>query len=359
MGRAEATLLAIAALAVVTGGTFWGVTAAVPMFGGDSTAEDQPSQTPIPAPIPVRAVTVAALAPDANSNMERVDRSSATFRHQLSGARDRLADQLRVEGWRSSQGAEAVDTAPAPAPVEQEEAKAAPPEEVAPEPAPVEETAPREVVPMPRARPAQANLAAMIESSQAYAATPTPTPKAEEPSMFRKLASLFPNKLTLTPSSDTGLFSKDGPDLAALGYDAHTAVYDISAHALYLPSRITIEAHSGLGDMMDDPKHVDQRMKGATPPGTYDLKPRESLFHGIRTLRMIPVAGSNALGRSGLLTHPYMLGPNGDSNGCVSIKNYDRFLKAYDDGEITRLVVVPGTPNSTPVVPIMRATTDS
>ncbi len=36
-----------------------------------------------------------------------------------------------------------------------------------------------------------------------------------------------------------------------------------------------------------------------------------------------------------------MLGPNGDSNGCVSIRNYDRFLKAFNDGEFNRLVVVP------------------
>jgi hypothetical protein len=36
-----------------------------------------------------------------------------------------------------------------------------------------------------------------------------------------------------------------------------------------------------------------------------------------------------------------MLGPNGDSNGCVSIKEYDRFLKAFNDGKINRLVVVP------------------
>jgi ribosomal protein L21E len=39
--------------------------------------------------------------------------------------------------------------------------------------------------------------------------------------------------------------------------------------------------------------------------------------------------------------HSYMLGPNGDSNGCISIKDYDRFLKAYNNGEVTRIVVVP------------------
>jgi hypothetical protein len=41
-----------------------------------------------------------------------------------------------------------------------------------------------------------------------------------------------------------------------------------------------------------------------------------------------------------LLVHSYMLGPDGASNGCVSIRNYERFLKAYGDGEVTRLVVV-------------------
>ena len=50
---------------------------------------------------------------------------------------------------------------------------------------------------------------------------------------------------------------------------------------------------------------------------------------------------SDISGRSGLLAHSFMLGPNGDSNGCVSIKNYERFLKAYTDGEVNRLVVVP------------------
>ncbi len=85
---------------------------------------------------------------------------------------------------------------------------------------------------------------------------------------------------------------------------------------------------------MDDPQHVDQRMVGATPPATYDLKPREKLFHGVRALRLTPTEGTSALGRVGLLTHNYMLGPRGDSNGCVSIKDYDRFLKAWDNGGV-------------------------
>jgi hypothetical protein len=35
-----------------------------------------------------------------------------------------------------------------------------------------------------------------------------------------------------------------------------------------------------------------------------------------------------------------MLGPNGDSNGCVSFKDYQAFLRAYKNHEITRLAVV-------------------
>ena len=45
-------------------------------------------------------------------------------------------------------------------------------------------------------------------------------------------------------------------------------------------------------------------------------------------------------GRAGILAHTYMLGPNGDSNGCVSFKDYDKFLAAYNKGEVKRLVVV-------------------
>jgi hypothetical protein len=35
-----------------------------------------------------------------------------------------------------------------------------------------------------------------------------------------------------------------------------------------------------------------------------------------------------------------MLGPNGDSNGCVSFRNYSAFLRAYKSGQVRRLVVV-------------------
>jgi hypothetical protein len=84
---------------------------------------------------------------------------------------------------------------------------------------------------------------------------------------------------------------------------------------------------------------VSEHQVGATPPAIYELKPREQLFHGVQALRMLPVEG-NALGRTGLLVHSYMLGPNGDSNGCVSIRDYERFLTAYQKGDFKRLAVV-------------------
>jgi hypothetical protein len=45
-------------------------------------------------------------------------------------------------------------------------------------------------------------------------------------------------------------------------------------------------------------------------------------------------------GRAGILAHTYMLGPNGQSNGCVSFSNYPEFLNAFLRGEITRIAVV-------------------
>jgi hypothetical protein len=159
--------------------------------------------------------------------------------------------------------------------------------------------------------------------------------------LLQKLSDLLPERVTLASlAPDGGLFG-NRPDLASLGYDNVTAVYDISARAVYMPDGSKLEAHSGFGSLMDDPAHVNEQNVGATPPNVYDLKPRETLFHGVQALRMIPVGDNDTLGRSGLLAHSYMLGPKGDSNGCVSIKNYEKFLKAFTSGEIRRLAVVP------------------
>ena len=96
---------------------------------------------------------------------------------------------------------------------------------------------------------------------------------------------------------------------------------------------------SGLGPYFDDPGHVHVRMRGSTPPATYRLTLRESLFHGVQALRLTPVSGTT-YGRGGLLAHTFMLGQRGDSNGCVSFRNYRAFLEAYRRGEVRELKVV-------------------
>lgn len=138
---------------------------------------------------------------------------------------------------------------------------------------------------------------------------------------------VFRKALNAVPSSGTG----------------GVAIYDVRAKVVTLPNGEKLEAHSGFGERMDDPDHAHVRMKGPTPVGTYDISEREQPFHGIRALRLNPVGGPDAVhGRVGLLAHTYMLGANGASNGCVSFKDYDKFLQAYLRGDVQRLVVIAG-----------------
>jgi hypothetical protein len=125
-----------------------------------------------------------------------------------------------------------------------------------------------------------------------------------------------------------------------LGSDSHTAIYDIAARTVYLPGGQRLEAHSGLGGHLDDPRFVKTKMQGPTPPNVYNLTLRERLFHGVRAIRLIPVNDGKMFGRDGILAHTYMLGPSGQSNGCVSFRNYPAFLNAFLKGEVNRLVVV-------------------
>ncbi len=126
----------------------------------------------------------------------------------------------------------------------------------------------------------------------------------------------------------------------SLGRDSRTAIYDITARTVYLPDGRRLEAHSGFGDRMDDPRYVNVKREGPTPPNVYDLSLRENLFHGVRALRMTPVGDGQMYGRDGILAHSYLLGPSGQSNGCVSFSDYPAFLNAFLRGEVTRLVVV-------------------
>ncbi len=130
------------------------------------------------------------------------------------------------------------------------------------------------------------------------------------------------------------------PKGLSLDPDSRTAIYDITARTVYMPDGRRLEAHSGFGDRMDDPRYVNVKREGPTPPNVYDLSLRESLFHGVRALRMTPVGDGKMYGRAGILAHSYLLGPSGQSNGCVSFSDYPAFLNAFLRGEVTRLVVV-------------------
>jgi hypothetical protein len=171
-------------------------------------------------------------------------------------------------------------------------------------------------VPAPPSRPIDLNVAAPAVVALAPAPTPAPEKKTDGVEFGPKPSSLSQ-------------------------YDRFTAVYDLMAHTVYLPDGSRLEAHSGLGPLKDDPAHVDARDRGATPPHVYELTMREESFHGVQALRLNPVGGPSAIfGRAGLLAHTYMLGPGGDSNGCVSFKNYDAFLAAFQSGLVKKLVVV-------------------
>jgi hypothetical protein len=189
----------------------------------------------------------------------------------------------------------------------------------------------------PQHRPQQVRTTLLAEAAHANAAAAKSS--AAAPTIFEKLFGK-PSPLTLAYAApdDGGLVS--GPSPAAGRYDRWTAVYDISAHTVYMPDGTRLEAHSGLGNKLDDPRYVAAKDVGVTPPDVYDLEPREALFHGVRALRLVPEDESKVYGRSGFLTHSFMLGPNGDSNGCVSFRNYEAFLEAYDHQQVKRLVVV-------------------
>jgi hypothetical protein len=120
------------------------------------------------------------------------------------------------------------------------------------------------------------------------------------------------------------------------------AIYDISAAVVHMPDGTKMEAHSGIGKMADNPRYVNVKMNGPTPPNTYRLSMREKLFHGVEAIRMTPIGNQTMHGRDGILAHSYLLrGGREESHGCVAFANYPRFLKAFKQGKITHIIVVP------------------
>lgn len=155
--------------------------------------------------------------------------------------------------------------------------------------------------------------------------------------------------------SDLGIFDKmfGDPDRAAkaiIAANPKTVLYDITKRAVFMPDGEKLEAHSGFGQYMDDTQSVHRKDVGVTPPNVYTVSFREKPFHGVRALRMKPVGDGNMYGRDGFLTHSFLLGSNGQSNGCISVLDYDKFLKAFEDGKFDRIIVVRNADEPSPAM---------
>jgi hypothetical protein len=195
--------------------------------------------------------------------------------------------------------------------------------------------------PVPQPRPAHERTRQPAEATRQ---AEEPAPKATEREKPKPRRQAYARPSDPAKSEPHGGIGKSLRSLFGGGARAGNgvAVYDISAARVYMPDGSVLEAHSGIGKMADNPRYAHVKMKGPTPPHTYNLRMREKRFHGVEAIRMLPVDGKNKHGRDGFLTHSYLLrGGRAESHGCVAFKNYDRFLNAFKQGKIKQLVVVP------------------
>jgi hypothetical protein len=343
--RLRADLLAMTAAAAI-------VVGALPRFSAKPEAPE-----PV-ASEPAAAQSTASIARPASERNAWLFDPAPTLGSRAQGMRRVVALDSAFEPAARASIAKAIQPEPVVVAALPEPAKAPRPQ-TSPA-APIQQTAllapTSQTVPLPVRRPS--DLMAVPTPSVARLAERSLTPRNRAVAQQRNEEadrSFFDTVFGAKPAGEgQQALAYAGVDAGSLGAsprraapapqaDGGTAVYDISAGRVTLPSGEVLEAHSGLGSSFDNPHEVHLRMRGSTPPGTYDLTEREALFHGVRALRLHPVGGPGAVyNRNGLLTHTYMLGPSGASNGCISFRNYKRFLQAYLDGEVRRVVVVAG-----------------
>lgn len=193
----------------------------------------------------------------------------------------------------------------------------------------------------PEASDAQGPFDLVLAEPALEGEVPLPGMRPKRPAEAKRAPQMLAYAPQDNPIQDLAPTYQPAPKLVARG---RTAIYSIEAATVYMPNGERLEAHSGLGPMLDDPRFVHKKMRGATPPHTYNLTMREALFHGVEAIRLNPVNPAKIFGRDGLLAHTYMLGKRGDSNGCLVFKDYRRFLSAFKRGDITQLVVVARLP---------------
>src|SRR5438876_8944377 len=150
----------------------------------------------------------------------------------------------------------------------------------------------RAEIPLPQnAAPLSAPAARLVQTAMLPKPRPPELGSAHAPSLALQ-AMAQRDKALASAATDTSIFQKffgKRPDAApALAYaatdggvfnngqsitsghslvsDGQTAIYDISARMVYMPDGTKLEAHSGFGDLLDDPRHAHVKMRGVTPP---------------------------------------------------------------------------------------------
>lgn len=289
------------------------------------------------------------------------DRNTGQFRHFASAAPAQKAVRLAsVDPSQLPSGPSATATLPAHASDEQTAEVSTPSQAVSA----IDRLA--NAVPLPSARPAEPEAAQSVAMASAADTASSPADAA------RAIAENLPDTVPLPDVRPTRAPEKpaqthsnvlayarpeapedNGNGLLGQIFGKHArlpgpgsgiAVYDIKTATVYLPNGEKLEAHSGLGHMRDNPRYVNQKNRGPTPPNVYRLVMRERRFHGVEAVRLLPIDGKKKYGRDGLLAHTYMYRGGGgvsQSNGCVVFKDYRRFLTAFKRGHINRMIVVP------------------
>ena len=210
-------------------------------------------------------------------------------------------------------------------------------------------------VPLPPTKPLFAGGVTPGDSAEdTLSLAPLPPRKPDAPAQMAMLPPTLPEDDAPEAAPETPAQPQAKDELRYPTPEDRFAIYDIKARKLYLPNGKKLEAHSGYGDKFDDIRYVHVKMYGPTPPNRYKLRMREALFHGTEAVRLLPVGDGKMYGRNGFLLHPYLLGPRGDSNGCISLADYDSFLTAFKRGEVTEVIVVEAMPRSAePASPLL------
>lgn len=191
--------------------------------------------------------------------------------------------------------------------------------------------------PVPGAKPQAKPRVERVPAPEAPVVTATPE-KPKKKTLLNMLAYAKPDNPITTDDGAGGIFKRKN---SLPGPGSRIAVYVIEDAVVHMPNGEKLRAHSGRGNMRDNPKYVHVKNMGPTPPNVYKLRMREARFHGVEAIRMNPVGDAKMYNRDGFLTHTFLLRRRGDSSGCVVFEDYNRFLNAYKRGHVQTLIVVP------------------